>query len=283
MQLQPIFDDCALRITRYEEVHGGDINRSYCLFTADKKYFLKVNDASSFPNMLQKEAEGLHALKSTHTVTIPTVINQGTTGNTQYLLLEWIEKQTVSKDRAEDLGKNLARMHKLKQFYYGWENDNYIGSLPQSNNKSDTWDEFYTECRIMPLVQQLFDKGIFTITEIKAAGKLCNKLDQVFPAEHPSLLHGDLWNGNYLISTDGKACLFDPAVYYGHREMDIGMSKLFGGFDKFFYEAYEEIYPLEPGWEKRLPVTQAWPLLVHSVLFGGQYINRAREILHHFS
>jgi len=132
-------------------------------------------------------------------------------------------------------------------------------------------------------VKKLFDAGDLSAKDIRDADLFCNNLRIIFPAEPPSLLHGDLWAGNYMIISTGYAAIFDPAVYCGHREMDIGMTKLFGGFDQRFYEAYNETNPLEKGWENRLPVTQLYPLLVHAVLFGGHYIESVKNILKAFS
>jgi len=111
---------------------------------------------------------------------------------------------------------------------------------------------------------------------------VCKKSEFLFPEEPPALLHGDLWSGNFKITTEGEATIFDPAVYYGHREMDIGMTLLFGGFDQRFYEAYHEIYPLEKDWKQRIPLTQLYPLLVHALLFGGHYVESVRRIMKNY-
>ena len=132
-------------------------------------------------------------------------------------------------------------------------------------------------------MKKLFDAGDFSATDIRDADLFCNNLKTIFPSEPPSLLHGDLWAGNYMIISSGYAAIFDPAVYCGHREMDIGMTKLFGGFDQRFYDAYNETYPLEKQWQKRLPITQLYPLLVHAVLFGGHYISNVKDIVKQFT
>lgn len=279
MSFQLILDDCGITISRYEPVHGGDINRSFCLYGSDAKYFLKVNDAGRFPGMFDKEANGLRALYETGTLTIPAVISSGVVQQQQYLLLEWLERGTATSRCWEKFGIALARLHKKAQEGFGWEEDNYIGSLPQRNGSHDSWAVFYTECRIMPLVTQLVENGSFDRSDVAAAAVLCAKLDQLFPVEAPSLLHGDLWSGNYMITAGGETAVFDPAVYCGHREMDLGMTRLFGGFNERFYSAYNDVYPLEKDWEKRLPLTQLYPLLVHAVLFGGHYIAKARNII----
>jgi fructosamine-3-kinase len=132
-------------------------------------------------------------------------------------------------------------------------------------------------------VKKLFDAGDLSATDIRDADLFCNNIRTIFPGEPPSLLHGDLWAGNYMITSTGYAAVFDPAVYCGHREMDIGMTKLFGGFDQRFYDAYNETYPLEKGWENRLPITQLYPLLVHAVLFGGHYISEVKHVFSVFN
>ena len=290
MSLQSIFDDFGLNINRYEAVHGGDINPSYCLYSADAKYFLKVNDANRYPDMFEKELNGLQALanglptyEKLATLTVPRVIKSGVVQQEQYLLLEWIETGTPKKDFWEGFGECLALLHQKKQSYFGWVENNYIGSLHQYNTNHQSWHLFYTECRIMPLVEILFNMGAFSKHDVTIAESFCKQSDQIFPPEPPALLHGDLWSGNFMITATGDAAIYDPAVYFGHREMDIGMTKLFGGFDNRFYDAYNEVYPLEKDWYKRLPLTQLYPLLVHAVLFGEHYIGSTREIIKQFN
>jgi protein-ribulosamine 3-kinase len=281
-ELNNIFIDCSLNVQRYEQVYGGDINLSYCLYTPTGKYFLKVNDKNKCPLMFPKEANGLNKLREFCTLKIPQVIKRGSCNDQRYLLLEWIEKSLPKKDMWENFGNAIAVMHKQPQEYFGFDEDNFIGTLDQNNDQHDEWHSFYTECRIKPLVKKLFEAGDLSATEIRDADLFCNNLKTNLPNEPPSLLHGDLWAGNYMIISSGYATVFDPAVYCGHREMDIGMAKLFGGFDQRFYDAYNETYPLEKQWEKRLPITQLYPLLVHAVLFGGHYISKVRDIFSAF-
>lgn len=267
----------------YKQVHGGDINEAYCLIGENEKYFLKLNDAERYPGMFVKEAEGLTALNKHSSFTIPKVIHTGITGHKQYLLLEWIEAGIPATNFWEEFGRTLAMMHQQPQSYFGWSADNYIGSLSQNNLRHNNWSSFYKECRIIPLIKQGFDEGIFDKKDIQSAEMLCNKLDNLFPDEPASLLHGDLWSGNFMVSSIGKSTLFDPAVYNGHREMDIGMTMLFGGFSPRFYDAYIEYRSLETQWQQRLQLTQLYPLLVHALLFNGNYISRCREIWEPFS
>jgi fructosamine-3-kinase len=280
VSLQPILDQLEIKINRYEPVHGGDINDAYCLSGENEKYFLKVNNANRYPGMFEKESRGLYAL-SEHlpALNIPRVIQYGAVEQQQYLLLQWIESGIPAKDFWESFGRSLALMHRQARNYFGWEEDNYIGNLQQHNSRHDEWHIFFSECRIMPLVRTLFNTAAFSKKDLSVAELFCRQSNQWFPNEPPALLHGDLWNGNYMISSTGYASVYDPAVYYGHREMDIGMTKLFGGFDQRFYDAYQEIYCMEQNWTQRLPLAQLYPLLVHAVLFGGHYVSSAREII----
>lgn len=268
-----------MQVTNYYPVHGGDINPAYCLETTDTKYFLKINSADRFPGMFEKEARGLQSLSEACKIDVPNVIQTGFTKTDQFLLLDWIEPGSKQQDFWIDFGRNLALLHKNSKPFFGWHEDNYIGSLAQVNKKSDSWNEFFITCRILPLVELLVQHSTFSGNELDTVNRIMIKKKELFPVETPCLLHGDLWSGNFMVNKTGQAVIYDPAVYFGHREMDIGMSLLFGGFDKDFYEAYQEVYPLEKGWKERLPVAQLYPLLVHAVLFGGHYVHKAREIL----
>jgi protein-ribulosamine 3-kinase len=216
MPLQSILDDCGLVITKYEPVHGGDINRSYCLYSRDAKYFLKVNDCTLYPGMFEKEAKGLEALaQNVKTIRIPQVIKCGLAAQNQYLLLEWMETGKPGKDSMEKFGAAMATMHQQVQLFFGWEENNYIGSLPRDNTKHNSWSLFYSECRILPLAQQLFNEGAFSKQDIVVTESFCKKLNHLFPKEPPALLHGDLWAGNFMIASAGDAAIYDPAVYTG--------------------------------------------------------------------
>jgi len=284
VQLETILDHLDIRINKYEVVHGGDINESFCIYSGKEKLFLKVNDGNLYPRMFEKEAGGLNALAAAMPeLIIPRVVKNGNAAQYQYLVLQWIEKGAPKKNFWEVFGRSVARMHLQVQDYFGLYEDNYIGSLQQPNPKHTQWHTFYSECRIMPLARVLFDTGKFSKNDLASTELFCRRSVQWFPQEPPALLHGDLWAGNYMVSSEGCAALFDPAIYYGHREMDIGMTKLFGGFDQKFYDAYGEIYPMESNWRQRLPLSQLYPLMVHAVLFGGHYVSSAMDIIRQFA
>lgn len=283
MDVEKILGELGLSFKTISRVSGGDINHTYKLSGGEKDFFVKLNDAKRFPGMFVCEAEGLKSLESATSIQIPKVINLGESGNYQFLILEWIERGPARKDFWEHFGKALATMHRKPQAYFGYESDNYIGSLHQKNKKTPSWELFYAEQRILPICEELVNLKLFSMPDVNAAESFCKKLKEIFPKETPSLLHGDLWSGNFMIAADGHAAMYDPAVYYGHREMDLGMTLLFGGFEKTFYEAYDEAYPLEQKWKSRVEFTQLYPLLVHAVLFGGSYVQSARTTFRKFS
>ncbi len=288
--LKPLFIDVCkthnLHFFKSETVAGGDINQAFKLITNQGDFFLKVNSSPTYPQMFDKESEGLTHLAKSTGMKVPAVIGCGIVGDRQYLLQEFLIPGQISNRFWILFGEGQAQLHGKTNDAFGWFTSNYIGSLKQQNNFMNLWDEFYGRQRIMPLVVTLFNKGVLDNKEVTLAENVCKKLGSIFPNEPPALLHGDLWSGNFMaasiINADGKTAtvpaIFDPAVYYGHREMDLGMTLLFGSFDQFFYEAYHASYPLEKEWRLRVTLTQLYPLLVHAVLFGGSYINRCRQI-----
>ena len=264
-------------------IKGGDINDAFRLESFNKKYFLKVNSANNFPNLFKKEARALDAIKKTKTFQVPKVINVGEAGNDfQYLMLDWIESSTPTVVDWENLGKKLAKLHQNTNPQFGWTEDNYIAIILQPNKFADTWSDFYTENRIMPMMKLLQNKQLITSRQIKSAENLCKQLNDIFPEEKPALIHGDFWNGNILPNHKGEITMIDPAIYYGHREMDIAIAKLFGGFDDVFFDAYQEAHPLAPNYEERLPIAQLFPLLVHAYLYEGYYVKDVQTILKKF-
>ncbi|WP_300599571.1 fructosamine kinase family protein [Niabella sp.] len=250
-------------------VQGGDINRACCLHWNHSTYFLKINKRQTCPGLFEKEASGLRKLAHTGAFRVPAPLKSGEAGPDQYLLLEWLDAHPPVQTSWELLGQGLAKMHRSPQPFFGLEEHNYLAVWPQENTPTATWPEFYGNCRILPMVRSLIETGKLDRTDLANARVFCQRLPDLFPEEPPALLHGDLWSGNLLFLPDGTPALFDPAVYYGHREMDIGMTCLFGGFDTSFYRAYHQTYPLQPGWQQRLPYTQLYPLLLHAWLFGG--------------
>jgi protein-ribulosamine 3-kinase len=280
--LQQLSHKNDLQVISVTPVSGGDINEAHCLFTDKGMLFIKMNNAARYPGMLSAEAKGLALLSSTHTLQIPEVVAEGELEGMQYLLLEWITTGRPMQDFWLSFGRKLASLHLHTQTQFGLDFENYIGSLPQSNLAYDDFATFYSEKRLHGLVKRLHDMRRIEDQVVLNFEKLFSRLPMLIPKEPPALLHGDLWAGNYLTGSNGEPVLIDPAPYYGHREMDIAMTHLFGGFEPNMLAAYQQVYPLEKGWEKRVPLFQLYPVLVHAVLFGGHYITKGVSIMRSF-
>lgn len=263
-------------------ISGGCINEASMIHTSIGLFFVKWNSASLYPGMFEAEAKGLQLLRRTGYVYVPEVIATGEANNTSWLLLELIRPGKQINGFYTDFGKSLAKMHKKSSDYFGLSYDNYIGSLPQSNQKRENWIDFFIEERLEKQIKMAFSNGKIGQDTINRFNNLYKYLHDFFPEEPPALLHGDLWSGNYMLSEEGKACIIDPAVYYGHRLMDIGMSKLFGGFTNEFYSSYFEEYPIGINWENSIDIANLYPLMVHVNLFGGGYKGSVDNVLRKF-
>jgi protein-ribulosamine 3-kinase len=271
-----------LAVTAIHRLGGGSINTCTRVETTAGYFFVKENDAKKYPGIFDAEIRGLEYLSASKTFVVPRVIGKREVRdrNTIYLALEWLNRET-SRRSWYDAGVLLANLHKNTSADFGLDHDNYIGSLPQSNKKHTGWTEFFTLERILPQIRLARDAGRIDPALTGKAEKFCHQLDSIFPKENPALLHGDLWSGNFFFSNNGPA-VFDPAVYFGHREMDLAMTKLFGGFDADFYAGYENEFPLEKKWKARTEFCNLYPLLVHVNLFGGGYVEDVRAVLRNF-
>lgn len=271
-----------LEIKNSHSVSGGSINRAAKITTNKGDFFLKWN--RSMPDdFFEKEANGLRRLgRGKSNLRIPKVISTGEpeSGQPGYLLMEFIEEGRGGD--SYEFGRQLAILHQTEAEQFGLETDNYIGSLPQSNRHHENWIDFFVKERINPQIQMAVDSGKLNSGFFQNWERLSAKLDEIFPPAKPSLLHGDLWGGNYLFNSEGKAVLIDPAVYYGHPEMDLSFTKMFGGFSPEFYSGYESESPLEPEFSERVPIYNLYPLLVHVNLFGGHYTSQFKSILKNY-
>jgi len=263
----------SLKILSFKPQYGGDINTSFKLETSRGDFFIKLNDANIYPGMFEKEARGLETLRATRTVYVPQVILTGEADHVAYLVLEYIENDGRKDTRFwQNFGRKLAALHRHTNTYYGFEEDNYIGSLIQINTPDTSWANFYIEKRLKYQLKLALNKGLFSPEDAELFEELYERLPHILPEELPHLLHGDLWAGNFLTNRRHGPVLIDPAVYYGSREVDLAMTLLFGGFTDEFYAAYHEAFPLQPGWQSRMHIYQLYPLLVHANLFGGSYV-----------
>lgn len=271
-----------IKLMNTESVSGGSINKAVKLSTDKGDLFLKWNrDAPD--DFFEKEAEGLVHLRTAKSdIIIPDVIAvaQPKKKLPGFLLMEFINKYSTGD--SFQFGAELARLHQTKTETFGLDEDNYIGSLPQRNHRHKRWDSFFIEERINPQLKMAVDSGKMDVEILSNWGQLSSQLKNLLPPCEPSLLHGDLWSGNYLFNAAGKAVLIDPAIYYGHPEMDLAFSKMFGGFSQDFYNGYESVQPLEPDFDDRKDIYNLYPLLVHVNLFGGGYINQAVQFLKQF-
>ena len=259
------------KIIDFSFARGGCINAGGKLTTSGGVYFLKWNDAGKFPGMFEAEAKGLALLRKTHSVRVPMPVHNGSAGSFQFLLMDFIEEGARSFEYWENFGSGLATLHRQSARTFGLEHNNYIGSLPQCNDPSTSWVEFFVERRLRAQLERARKQGKVDAALYKKFEALFMKLPSLLATEPPSLIHGDLWGGNLLSDANGKPCLIDPATYYGHREADLAMTQLFGGFDPHFLECYHAEFALAPGYRERFEIYNLYPLLVHLNLFGEGY------------
>jgi fructosamine-3-kinase len=260
---------------------GGDINTAAQVFSSEGVFFVKWNQAER-QDMFETEAKGLDLLRQTDALFIPKVIGYGQQADKSYLILEYIDSGTPGKDYWDKLGQSLAELHSHTQPKFGLNFANYIGSLPQTNTPTVNGPEFFFEQRLLPQAGMALYKGLLSKEVYDALFRLRDRLPDLLPNERPALLHGDLWSGNVMVTEEGQPALIDPAVYYGFREADLAFTKLFGGFDQRFYDAYDEAFPLTDGFEERIAIYNLYPLLVHVNLFGSGYVSGVERVLKQF-
>ena len=277
------------RIVSKRSVYGGDINESYRLSLSDgTAVFIKCNAPKNL-SFFEAEAKGLEALQKTGTIGVPKVLGLGTDEKQgiSFLLMDYLESVPKINEYWEVFGRELAALHCADcqsfigadgELSFGFEADNYIGASPQKNTPKEDWITFYRECRLHPQMKKA--EGYMDSVMRKQCEKLLEHLDSyLVEPEFSSLLHGDLWSGNALCGPDGKAWIFDPAVYVGHFEADLAMTELFGGYPASFYGAYSEITPIDSGYQDRRDLYNLYHMLNHLNLFGGSYLGSVQRIL----
>jgi fructosamine-3-kinase len=259
-------------------VGGGDISSAWQVRADNHQVFLKTGTSDSY-DMFLAEAKGLQELDRVGALRVPKVLGCVSSACESILVLEWIDLEIAGKDAERKLGRRLAQQHRVCEERFGWHRDNTIGSTPQLNRWSDDWVRFLADQRLgyqLDLAARNGYRG-----ELQIDGRtLLDNLGYFFGSYWPeaSLLHGDLWGGNWAAS-NGEPVVFDPAVYYGDREFDIAMTKLFGGFGEDFYDAYEGEWQLAAGHSERILLYQLYHVLNHLNLFGAGYLGRAQNII----
>jgi fructosamine-3-kinase len=263
------------KVVESRRMAGGDINRALALrLSGGLHVFVKWNPRAP-AGMFAREAEGLRWLREAGALRVPevlAVLEDDVDGAPAGLALEWIEPGSPGPGFSERLGRGLAALHRAGAPAFGLEQDNFIGSLPQPNAPRPSWARFYAEQRLAPQLRRAREGGGLPGSTVRGLEQVIDRMEDLCgPPEPPARLHGDLWSGNLVCDDAGAPCLVDPAVYGGHREVDLAMMRLFGGFDARCFAAYDEAFPLAPGQAERVPLYQLYPLLAHVNLFGGGY------------
>ncbi|SOD39784.1 fructosamine kinase family protein [Nitrosovibrio sp. Nv4] len=269
-------------VGKISSVGGGCINQAYRIEDNGRRFFVKLNNADCL-SMFEAEAAGLQEIHSSRTLRVPVPVCWGKNSSTAWLVLEYLEIGKGSRSSAATLGSGLAAMHHFSSEKYGWTRDNTIGATPQINISSSNWIEFWRKYRLGYQLRLAAVNGHSGHSgRLQTQGeRLMEQLDCFFPGSQPvaSLLHGDLWSGNYSFDEAAQPVVFDPAVYYGDRETDVAMTELFGGFPDVFYAAYRDAYPLDPGYATRKTLYNLYHILNHLNLFGAGYLRQAEQMI----
>ncbi|MGB7711549.1 MAG: fructosamine kinase family protein [Microcoleus sp.] len=297
-------------IDNRRSVSGGCINQGYYISSSSRAYFAKINQASQVA-MFEAEALGLQQMGETQTIRVPEPICWGTEGNSAYIVLEWMDlggrggdslRDSFASRAWEEMGRKLAAMHKytppspgrarghrpyngggeeansgLLRGCFGWTLNNTIGSTVQINNWTANWGEFWAEHRIGYQLKLAKRRG----GHFPQGERLLEVIPELLAGyePQPSLVHGDLWGGNAGVTSAGEPVIFDPAAYFGDREVDLAMTELFGGFSAQFYRGYNQVWPLDSGYEKRKILYNLYHILNHFNLFGGSYDSQANQMI----
>ncbi len=270
-------------IKKHRTIGGGDINDAWALDTVDGQFFVKLNQHQHGLALLSTEVKGLELLTQNSNINTPKIIHCGEYSGVAYLILEYIVGGAKTGGFWQDFGAMLAHLHQQPQESFGLPFDNFIGTLPQSNRSHPSGVDFIIQERFLPQIKMATDQGLMNKQDHRLLDRLCQQLPHLIPEEAPALIHGDLWSGNYMTGEGGIPILIDPAVGRTSREFDIAMSQLFGGFAPAFYDAYQDAYPLQAGWQDRIDIFQLYYLLAHVNMFGGGYVQSVRSILQRYS
>lgn len=265
-------------VEKIASVSGGCINQTYRIEGKSQRFFVKLNNAAALA-MFEAEAAGLGEIHGSRTLRVPLPVCWGKSSSEAWLVLEYLELGKVPHGGDAALARGLAAMHRFSAERFGWIRNNTIGATPQLNKFSPNWIEFWRDRRLGYQLQLAEINGYGGKLQ-KQGMQLMERLDFFFSSPPPlaSLVHGDLWGGNYSFDSAAQPVIFDPAIYYGDRETDLAMTELFGGFSEVFYAAYREAYPLDPGYATRKTLYNLYHILNHLNLFGGGYLRQAEHM-----
>jgi protein-ribulosamine 3-kinase len=260
-------------------VAGGSINECYAWRCGPGRLFVKLAARTAQP-LFEAESAGLAELSRAQALRVPRVLALGSTASAAFLALEWIEGAVADERAQARLGEGLAQQHAVTAARFGFDRDNFIGSTPQPNGWASDWMQFFRDQRLRPQLELAVAHGFGPLLA-RTGERLLQAVPALLAGHAPaaSLLHGDLWGGNWLTSSGGEPVLCDPAAYYGDREADLAMTRLFGGFDASFYRAYSAAAPLAPGWQVRAQLYNLYHVLNHANLFGAGYAGQARTMM----
>ncbi|GAA2909011.1 fructosamine kinase family protein [Enterococcus pseudoavium] len=253
--------------TKAIPIGGGDINQAYRVTDGQKDYFLKYHPQMS-ADFFQAEVDGLAELAEV--VHVPKVYRHGSYADAAFLLMEWIEP---GEGDQKDLARELSKVHGIKALKFGYKRNNFMGLLPQINTRMADWWDFYFTNRLEVQIKIAQERNRWNTSREKNYQLFKERVYQKWGTMsfEPTLLHGDFWSGNTFFDRQGQPIFIDPAVSFGHREMDLAMAQLFGGFRREFIASYQEIAPMRAGWQERLTIYQLYYLLVHLNIFGESY------------
>lgn len=273
----------AAEVVEQTRLSGGDVAESFRMRLDDGRVVFAKTHHRPPPGFFTTESAGLAWLLETATVAVPTVlaVSDGTVDRPPMLVLEWVE-EAVRRAGVDDaaFGRALARLHRAGAPSYGRADRRTTGSRALPNEPCDTWVEFYASQRLVPLARLAADGGALPDATLAAIETVLDRIaDLGGPAEPASRLHGDLWAGNRLVDRSGRSWLIDPAAHGGHREFDLAMMRLFGGFGDNCFAAYDDEFALADGWQRRVPLHQLAPLIVHAIKFGGGYAAATQRAL----
>ena len=271
--LERLADALADEVVGTARLSGGDVADAFRVTLASGRHVFAKTHRRPPPSFFTTEAVGLEWLRDAGAVDVPRVLSYGDDPDGPYLALEWIDVGAGPRGDDADLGRRLARLHRAGAPSYGRADRRPTGSRSLPNDPCDTWVEFFAERRLRPLIRLAADEGALPSPVLDRIEEIAARLEEIGgPPEQPARLHGDLWAGNRVVDTAGRSWLIDPAAHGGHREFELAMMQLFGGFGRDVFAAYDDEHPLAAGWIDRVPLHQLAPLMVHTVKFGGGYV-----------